>query len=174
MQDTEFAFLQWMQEHIRCGLLDSIMPAVSTLGNYGMIWIILAVIMICTKKYRHYGIMLGISLLAGLIIGNLGLKNLVARPRPCWIDTDTEMIIRVPTDYSFPSGHTMAAAEAATVSLYADKRMGICVIVFAVLIAISRLYLYVHFPSDVIGGAILGTGISLMTVYFYRKKVFKQ
>ena len=170
----EFAILDWIQENIRCGFLDAVVPVFTKLGDKGIIWIVLSIVLICTKKYRPYGIMMIISIAAGFLIGNVCLKHIVARPRPCWVNKDVDMLVNVPSDYSFPSGHTHASAEGATVAMYADKKLGICAIVVAVLIALSRLYLYVHYPTDVLGGAILGVGIGMTTVYFYRKKFMEQ
>ncbi len=174
MTGVDFAILYWIQEHLRCGLLDGIMYVVTRLGSGGIIWIAVMVVFLCTKKYRHYGIMLAISLAASLVIGNLCLKNIVVRPRPCWIDTSVDTVIPVPHDYSFPSCHTLSSAAAATVITGADRRYGICAIIMACLIAFSRLYLFVHFPTDVLAGAILGAGTGLLTIYLYRKKVLKQ
>ena len=112
-------------------------------------------------------------LLAGLVVamlaGNLALKNFFARPRPCWLDESVPLLIARPSDYSFPSGHTMAAAIGATILTAADRRFGWAAIPLAVLIAFSRMYLYVHFPSDILGGAVLGVGIGLLMLYAGRR-----
>ncbi len=169
MQAVDFAVLDWIQENLRCGFLDTVLPWLTRLGDGGIIWIALTVALLCIRRYRPVGIMMGISLLAGLLIGNLCLKPLVARPRPCWINTDVNLLIASPGDYSFPSGHTLAAAEASTVALCGDRRIGVPAVILGAVIAFSRLYLYVHFPSDVLAGAVLGTVIGLTVVYIYRK-----
>lgn len=97
-----------------------------------------------------------VGLLVGLLVGNICLKNLVARARPCWIDPGVPLLIGNPADYSFPSGHTLSSVIAATILYDTDKRFGIPAIILAVLIAFSRLYLYVHFPTDVLAAALLG------------------
>ena len=102
-----------------------------------------------------------------ILIGNLALKNLIARSRPCWINTGVSMLVSVPTDYSFPSGHTLHCFIAATVLMYYDRRLGIPALVMAVLVGFSRLYLYVHFPTDVLAGAALGVGIGIITVMIF-------
>ena len=112
--------------------------------------------MIFFKKYRKTGITIGTGLSAGVIIGNVLLKNLIARKRPCWINDTVNMLISIPQDYSFPSGHTLSSFIAATIIMHHDKRMGIAAYVLASMIAFSRLYLYVHFPSDVLAGVLIG------------------
>ena len=112
--------------------------------------------MLCTKKYRRQGVILLVGLAAGVLVGNVCLKNLIARPRPCWRDDSVFMLISVPTDYSFPSGHTLASAIGATVLTKTDRRFGWAAIPVALIIAFSRLYLFVHFPSDILAGAVLG------------------
>lgn len=84
------------------------------------------------------------------------LKNFVARPRPCWLDSSVRLLIANPTDYSFPSGHTLSSVIGATILTKTDRRFGYAAIPLAALIAFSRLYLYVHFPSDVLAAAVLG------------------
>lgn len=152
----DWTILQWIQENLRCTALDFLMPKITMLGNSGMIWIAIALVMLCTKKYRKHGIILLVGLLIGLLVGNVCLKNLVARARPCWIDPGVPLLIGNPTDYSFPSGHTLSSVIAATILYDTDKRFGIPAIILAVLIAFSRLYLYVHFPTDVLAAALLG------------------
>lgn len=155
-----FAILDWIQEHMRCELLDSLMPFISFLDNGGWIWILTSLILIATKKYRNYGVLILMGLSTGVLIGNLGIKHLVMRPRPCWINTDVDMLVKVLHDYSFPSGHSLSSAIAATIITAADWRMGIPAWILAIAISFSRLYLYMHFPGDVLGGMILGIGIA--------------
>ena len=87
---ADWYVLNWIQDTLRCGFLDSLMPAVSALGNGGMIWLISAALLLCFKKYRRYGILLLFGLAAGVLAGNLFLKNLIARPRPCWLDSTVQ------------------------------------------------------------------------------------
>ena len=82
----DFSILNWIHEHITCSFLDFIMPKITLLGNGGAIWIASAVIMLFFRKSRKTGIMLGSGLCSGVLIGNILLKNLVARGRPCWIN----------------------------------------------------------------------------------------
>ena len=95
--------------------------------------------------------------------GNLTLKPLIARPRPCWLDESVQLLIANPTDYSFPSGHTLSSVIGATVLTKANRKFGFAAIPLAALIAFSRLYLYVPFPTDILGAAVLGMAIGLLT-----------
>ena len=92
------------------------------------------------------------------------MKNMVARPRPCWLDPSVQLLIAVPKDYSFPSGHTLASVISATILTAMKVKFGAAAVWLAALIGFSRLYLYVHFPSDVLTAAVLGLGIGLLVV----------
>lgn len=164
LQTLDFKILDWIQEVFRCDFLDTVMPYITSLGNGGIFWILVAVLLLTTKRYRRTGFMVALSLLLGAIVGNLTLKPLVGRIRPFDVDTTIELLIKAPTDASFPSGHTLASFETATVLMVRERRLGIPSSVLAFLIAFSRLYLYVHYPSDVLFGMILGTAIGLLAV----------
>ena len=154
-------------------ILDKIMIAITSLGNAGLVWIGIAIFLLFIKRTRKCGFLMLISMLLGLILGNGILKNLIARDRPCWIDTNMPLLIPNPHDYSFPSGHTLASFEAAIMIFLHNKKWGAISLAAAVLIAFSRLYLFVHFPTDILGGMILGTAIS-MAVYYGYEKIKKQ
>lgn len=148
--------LCWIHDNLSCGLLDLLMPKLTLLGSGGAVWLLAAGGMLCTKKYRRQGAILLAALAAGVLVGNVCLKNLIARPRPCWLDSTVHLLVPSPTDYSFPSGHTLASAIGATVLTRTDRRFGWAAIPIAAIIAFSRLYLFVHYPSDILAGAILG------------------
>ncbi len=149
--------------------LDRIMIFITHLGDSGIFWIILALVLIYFKKTRKCGIHVIIALLIGVIIGNLLIKNIVARNRPCWIDESISLLIKNPDDYSFPSGHTLASFIASTMIFLHYKKWGIPCLILATLIAFSRLYLFVHFPTDVLAGIIIGTIISASVFYLSDK-----
>ena len=159
----DWGILHWIQNTIACPFLDAVVPKLTMLGNAGIIWILAGLALLCSKKYRRQGTLVLMGLLAGLLVGNIVLKNLVARPRPCWLDPSVRLPIASPTDYSFPSGHTLSSTIAATILTKTDRRFGYAAIPLAVLIALSRLYLYVHFPSDVLIAALLGLLIGELT-----------
>lgn len=161
LTDIDFAILDFIQENLSCGVLDFLMPLITYLGSAGIIWIITAVVMLIFRAYRKSGVMMSAGLLLCLIIGNLLLKNIVARDRPCWINESVTMLVAVPKDFSFPSGHSMTAFASAVILLHVDKRFGIPALILAFLLAFSRLYLYVHFPSDVLAGALIGCTIGI-------------
>jgi undecaprenyl-diphosphatase len=132
------------------------------LGDGGILWIALAVILLCFPKYRKTGFAMSAALLMGLLICNLSLKPLVARIRPYDFQLQNfnksiPLLIAAPHDYSFPSGHTIASFEAAVALLIRDRKLGMGALALAVLIAFSRLYLYVHYPTDVLASVVLGT-----------------
>ncbi|MBQ7097667.1 MAG: phosphatase PAP2 family protein [Clostridia bacterium] len=151
----ELTILEKLHGAFSCGFMDWLMKAFSTIGNAGIVWILVVLIMLAVKKYRKTGFMMAAGLILGLIIGNLVLKNVVARPRPCWLDDGIRLLISNPTDYSFPSGHTLASFVSAFVLLGDSKRLGIPALIVAAFIAFSRMYLFVHFPTDIFGGILL-------------------
>ncbi len=172
--DADFFILDLINKYFSCKALDIIMPAITRLGNAGIIWIILAIICLITKKYRKTGIVLTVGLLLGLLIGNLFMKNVFARLRPFQIKEGVNLLIAAPKDFSFPSGHTLASFISATVLSIRHKKSRVYVIVLAALISFSRLYLYVHFPTDVLGGIVLGVLIGILSNYLVEKIAKKQ
>lgn len=159
----DWTILHWIQNTLVCPAMDFLMPKITLLGNGMAVWILAAVGLLATKKYRKYGAFLLAGLMIGVLIGNLTLKPLVARPRPCWLDESVQLLIANPTDYSFPSGHTLSSVIGAAVLTKANRKFGLAAIPLAALIAFSRLYLYVHFPTDILAAAVLGVGIGLVT-----------
>ena len=158
----------------RTPVFDKVMVAISTLGNAGFIWIVICVILLLLKKYRKCGILMMSSLLLDLLICNVILKNLVARPRPCWLNETVQLLVDSPKDYSFPSGHTMAGFAVAPILYYANRKLGIAAYILAGLIAFSRLYLYVHFPTDVLGGVAFGLGIAFFVLSMRNFRFFNK
>ena len=139
--NLDWMILDKIQDIFGSGFMDFLMPKITFLGNGGMIWIIIGVLLLISKKHRKIGFLVLIGLLMGLIIGNGIVKNLVARPRPCWLNPDFPLLISVPKDYSFPSGHTQASVIAATIITLYRKEWGWIVIPLSVVIAFSRLSL---------------------------------
>lgn len=150
------------------------MPFITHLGDGGILWIVLTLLFLCLPKYRRTGIAMGCALLMGLILCNLALKPLVGRMRPfdyqlLHYGRYIELLIAAPSDFSFPSGHTIASFEAATVLLRRHRRLGLFALALAGLIAFSRLYLYVHYPTDVLTSIVLGVGIGLLANFLANK-----
>ena len=161
LNEFELRILDFIRERLACPCLDALMPVITSLANGGIIWIITAVVLLIFKKTRKTGFSVALALLCGFIIGNLLLKNLVGRIRPYDLNEGVELLIARLSDYSFPSGHTLASFESATVLMIRDKRLGIPALILAIIIAFSRLYLYVHYPTDVLAGIILGIFIGV-------------
>ena len=170
----DLPILDWIAAHLHCGFLDRVMPVITAFGNGGIFWIALAVVLIIIPKYRKAGLSMGLALLMGLLVCNLTLKPLVARIRPYdyqWAQfgKTIQLLIAKPHDYSFPSGHTIASFEGATALLLHDRKLGIPAMALAVLIAFSRLYLYVHYPTDVLASVVLGIGFALLGSFLVKQ-----
>lgn len=161
----DFKILDFIQDHLTCDFLDILMPKITMLGELGAIWIILSIILIITKKYRRYGIFMLVGMLMGVLLGNLILKNLAARERPFTIE-GVKILINAPQDYSFPSGHTLSSVIGAFIMTAANRKFGFFAIPLALLIAFSRLYLFVHFPTDVLAAILLGIAVSIFVLKF--------
>lgn len=161
MQAAEFAVLDWIQG-CRCGFLDTVMPVISAVCAHGEVWIAAAILLLMFKRTRRVGIAVAAALALDVICCNGILKPLIGRLRPCEIRTAFALLVPRPTDASFPSGHA-ASSFAATAAMYASgSRWWIPALVLTVLICFSRLYLYVHWPSDILGGAALGIALGFL------------
>ncbi len=156
MLSFEFGILDWIQVNLRTPILDLWMAAITALGNNGMVWVVLAGVLLLFSKQRKTGT----AILAGLVLEvlccNLLLKPLVARVRPCDINTAVQLLVARPSDFSFPSGHTGSSFAAVSVLYAAKNPLWVPAFLLAALIAFSRLYLYVHYPTDILAGIILG------------------
>lgn len=166
----DFEILFFIKDHIRNGFLDVVVPFYTNLGDDGIIWIVLGLVMLIPKKTRKCGIMVLAALLVMLVVNNIILKNLIARPRPCATYPELVELVKIPHSYSFPSGHTVSAMCVAFTILFQHKKLGIITLILAFLMGLSRLYVGVHFPTDVYGGIIVGALIAL-SVYFMEKKL---
>ena len=146
-----------MIQGLRTPVGDQVMCFITSLGNSGMIWIALGILLLLIPRTRKSGLVVLAALALDLILCNGILKHLFARVRPCDVNTAIQLLIPRPADYSFPSGHT-AAAFAATSALFfaGEKKLWKPALILAVLIAFSRLYLYVHYPTDILGGIVAG------------------
>ena len=156
IMNLEFWILDGIQT-LRTPAGDVLMPFITSFGNGGVIWIVLTVILLLIPKTRKTGLILGAALILDGILCNLLLKNLVRRIRPCDIKDAVRLLIPYPSDYSFPSGHTAVSFAAASALYFAgEKYLWKAALVLAAFIAFSRMYLYVHYPTDVLGGVLVG------------------
>ena len=156
IMDVNFWILDWIQQHLRSPFGDAVVPLITSLGNAGILWILIGLVLLTRRSWRKTGVVLLLALLIEAFFCNIVLKNLVAMPRPFTLHENVQLLIPAPHDYSFPSGHTGAAFASAAALYFSRARYWIVVFVLAVLIAFSRLYLYVHFPTDVLAGIVLG------------------
>lgn len=167
----EMDFLYAIQ-NIRSAPLDVIMKIITTLGNGGILWIAIAIILAIIPKTRKCGLTMGFAMAITFILGNLVFKNLLMRGRPCWVDTSIDMLVKIPKDFSFPSGHTMNGVTASLCLFFYYKKPGIAAIIVACAIAFSRMYVFVHWPTDIICGALLGA-IDAVIAFFVVKKIYE-
>lgn len=170
INSIDFAILEFIQNTMKCVLFDFSMMIFSYLGEAGAVWILIGLIFLSFRKTRATGVIMLAAMLFGYLVGELGVKNLIVRPRPFLMNTDVTLNIIAPSGYSFPSGHSTSSFAAAFVIFAREKRwMGISAYALAILIAFSRLYNYVHHPSDVLCGIILGTLSAFLMVFIFRK-----
>lgn len=157
----DLPILYWIQANLQSPFMDKFMPFITLFGEGGIFWIAVAVILLILPKTRKTGLGMGFALIFGLVVCNMTLKPLCQRVRPYDFQMENygitiNLLVKALHDYSFPSGHTIASFEAATVLMRRDKRMGIPALILACLIAFSLLYLYVHYPTDVLVAIVLG------------------
>ena len=162
----DLPILDWIQAHLQSGFMDKFMPFITKFGDHGLFWMIVAAVLFIIPKTRKTGLGMAIAMMIGLLVCNVTLKPLVGRIRPYDLQAELGITIQLlgerMHDFSFPSGHTIASFEAAVVMLKNSKKLGIPAMILAVLITFSRLYLYVHYPTDVIASIILGTLFALI------------
>ena len=156
----EFSFLYAIP---RTTLLDSFFLGLTKIaGSYGQLWVIVAALLLIFNKTRKAGVSVLIAYLAVFLIGQLALKNLFSRPRPCQIDEAFALLVARPSSSSFPSTHSAWAFGAATAIFMQHRKMGVAAYVVAALIGFSRLYMFLHFPTDVLFGMVLGIALGVL------------
>lgn len=157
--ELELGILDWIQLHLRCGFLDWLMPFVSGLSNHGEVWILLAAVLLLIRRQRACGLSAAFALALDLIACNKILKPLIGRVRPFAFRPDLSLLVPPPGDASFPSGHTAAAFAVVFALKASGSPLWRPALVLAAATAFSRLYLYVHWPTDVLGGVLLGAAV---------------
>ena len=151
----EFDVLMALQR-LHAPWLDRVMVFFTSLANHGELWLFLGILFFCIPRTRRMGVLMLLSIALGYITGNLILKNLFARSRPCWVRPEIPLLVSSPKDYSFPSGHTLVSFEGAASIWSHDRAWGVVALAAAAVIAFSRMYLFMHFPTDVGAGLLLG------------------
>lgn len=166
IQSFDFSILDGIRQSLTCPFLDGLSVFLHYFASWGIIWIVLGIVLLFFRKTRATGIILLAALALGFLVGDVALKHIVQRPRPFLVNPGVNLLIPPPSGSSFPSTHSTLAAAAATVLLAKKRSLGIIVAVIAVCLAFSRLYLYVHFPTDVVCGLILGVlcGVAALSV----------
>ena len=173
----EFAFLDWLQQ-FHNPVLDALAVFLNYAGEHGEIWIAFTLLLLLFRRTRKAGCAMATALVLYLVAGDCLLKPLFARPRPCDLNTSITMLVARPHGHSFPSGHTASGVAAAYALWLQNRKLGAPALVLAAFIAFTRLYLYVHFPTDVLGGAVLGialgTAASAFANYMANRKKKQQ
>lgn len=168
--DIDFAILDALQK-IHCPALDIILAAFTYIGQAGAVWIIASIIFLCIKSRRGAGIAVLASLALEVVLNERIIKHIVKRPRPFtlhpWVDT----VVHQPSSWSFASGHSCSSFAAATAIFCFDKRLGAAAYAIAALIAFSRNYFYIHYPTDVLCGALLGVLIGAAAAFAVKRSM---
>ena len=170
MNQFEAAIILWIQENLR-GFMDPFWKIITHLGDDGILWIALGIILLCFKKTRPIGFTVLTSLLINFVIVNVTLKDLIARPRPFVTNELIKPLVGGVNKYtSFPSGHT-SGSFSAMLALYrwVPKKIGIPAVILATLVALSRLYVGVHYPTDLLGGFVVAFMASAWSYYIVKK-----
>lgn len=169
INDIDHAVIFFIQEYLRSDFMDPIMVFITSLGDRGIFWILVSLFLLINKKTRKAGILTLAALLLNQILGEGILKNIIRRERPYTTFSDITLLIKALSSYSFPSGHTSSSFAAAYVLSRYLGRYGFLFWGIAVLMGFSRIYLFVHYPSDVLGGVLLGllSGSIIVFVYQY-------
>ncbi len=172
----EIDFLNAIQTGLANPVFDTFFRYFTLLGE-PVVFIVFCAILLLPNRTRKMGIQISLALIIGVLFGNLILKNAFARPRPftqpgAVIDA-ARLLIKQPTDYSFPSGHALASTNAAMVLFLNNKRWGALALFGAALISFSRMYLFVHYPTDILGGIAIGLASSIIS-YTVCKKLFER
>ena len=160
----EFAFLDWLYQ-FRNPVMNTISIFFDYAGAHGEIWIAFTLLLLLFRRTRKAGFAMAVALVLYMAAGHFFLKPLFARPRPCDVNTAITILVKRPHGHSFPSGHTASGASAFAAAFalcLQNRKLGVPALVLAAFIAFTRLYLYVHFPTDVLGGLVLGLALGAL------------
>ena len=164
----DFSILYWIQENIRTPFMDNVAVILDHAFYAGALWIVLGIVLLFFKKTRIAGAALLFSMWIALLVGEWGLKNIICRERPCVLDPTISLALTPPSSFSCPSGHTGSSFAAAGGLFAFNKKLGIPALVVALMVGLSRMYLFVHFPTDVLLGAVVGLLSALAVYYIFR------
>ncbi|MBQ3268682.1 MAG: phosphatase PAP2 family protein [Clostridia bacterium] len=163
------SILLWIQDSLRAGFLTPVVKVITHLGDKGALWILITLALLCFRKTRRLGILCGIAMAIGLVVTNLVIKNWVARVRPYEVIPGLNCIVGLADDWSFPSGHTTNSLACGWVLFRKAPRrwQRVCALVMAMLISLSRLYVGIHYPTDVLGGAVIGICSACLAMWLF-------
>ncbi|MPN20151.1 hypothetical protein SDC9_167528 [bioreactor metagenome] len=169
IMNVELEILDLIQIYLKNPIMDIVMVFITSLADSGWIWIITAVLLLYFNKTRHIGIAMMVAIILEVVICNLFLKPVIARPRPFVNMSDINLLIEWPKDYSFPSGHAAVSFAGAVTLIRYKSKLALPAMILAVLISFSRMYLYVHYPSDILVGAVIGSACAILSVNSVKK-----
>ena len=160
----ELGVIEWF-DSIHGTVLDPLMVGITYSATFGLIWFVLGFLMTCSQRWRRCGVSVIVAVAVTYILVDVILKPLVCRDRPFAVE-DFDLLIAAPDSWSFPSGHTASAFAGAIAILIHNRRWGCVAMLYAILVGISRVYLCVHWPTDVVAGALIGIAVALVVVWF--------
>ena len=161
--------LLFLQDNVRSGALDALMRGITALGNAGAVWIAVSILFLCIRRYRKCGVVMLSALVFCTLINTVLLKNLVQRARPFDVVKGLTILIGRPSGFSFPSGHTSTSFACAWAIMSMEKKFAVPAFILAALIAFSRVYVGVHYPTDVMAGAVIGIMCGVVVCLAYRR-----
>lgn len=172
INNIDQTILFFIQNNFHFPVLDKIMIAATIAGEKGLIWVLVSVLLMTNRKTRPVGILALAALTLSATLGDGLLKHLIQRPRPYTAFPGVRLLVDELTTYSFPSGHAASSFTAAVVLNKYLKKFSPIFWIAAILIAFSRLYLFMHYPSDIVAGAVLGLlcGMTVSLIYEHRIK----
>lgn len=168
MYSLDEQILLFIQENIRNPILSRIFIPLTVLGNSGIFLIAIGIVLLAIKKTRRLGVFFLTALLLNFIINDLVIKNIMKRVRPFYAISGLEILIKPPKSFSFPSGHTSSFFACSTVLFKSSKKYGGLLLIISLMMGFSRMYVGVHYPSDVFVGMVVGIISGIMTICFYR------
>ena len=168
MYNLDEKILLLIQESIRNPILTKVFVPLTNLGNAGIFLIILGIVLSSIKKTRRLGVSFLTALLLNFIINDLVIKNIIRRARPFYTIPGLNILIKPPKSFSFPSGHTSSFFACSTVLFSSSKKYGGLLLLMSFIMGFSRMYVGVHYPSDVFAGMIVGIISGISTIYIYR------
>ncbi|MGI6361719.1 MAG: phosphatase PAP2 family protein [Bacillota bacterium] len=174
IQSWDMFIVNFINTNLHSFIGDFLMILFSRLGSGGLIWIAAALLLLISKQYRFFGALLLISLLLSVVFSEGLLKNIIARDRPFIANPQIKLLIPPLDSFSLPSSHAVSSFAAAFIVRQVNKNLGLIAYIMATIIAFSRIYLAMHYPTDVIIGFLLGTGIAFIVYTLFNQLMKKR